>query len=914
MVLQKAKVLIVESNVRDRGLLEVALKKAGFSVATTSTPEEALNILDIFMPDIIISNTRFPRMDGFEFCKRVKEDPRFKHIPFVFLTPDKSLNSKIKGLELGADDYLVKPLYLRELVMRAKILIDKKEKENIELVDNKKLFTGNLEDMGLVDLIQTMELGRKTGIIYLYRGGKVGKIYFKTGRLIHAMLGDVVGDEAVYRLFTWGEGTFKIEFRDIGGIEETITLSTQALLMEGMRRLDEIERYKEQLPPLDTRLEVDNQAVIESKIEKFPRDVEEVMLLFDGHRTIGDVLEETKLDQVKAIEIISKLYFEGFLIPVAEDKEKTGSFAISQFDLFDHEDTEVSTPPEIPPEELFSDAEDDRKEDLFELAPPEEETGSREVNVPPASGGTPPGGDKGKVIPFPAAAAEAAPLTFDEEDEKKEVRDRPEIAAPSYVKVETGRKGGWWKLILGMIIVAVGGYAGYKYWFSAKMKPPEVLVYKEGIEEFYLDTAGGYRAASEFFKKMKDMYPDDWRVDYFLGLTFVRWGELSNDDQMIDRGWKKLVQLDNQYANNPYIRGAYAEAQMVMRNFAEAEKIAEKSAEKVSYYQFYYVLGDSMFREYDTGKEVEGYLLKSVKLNPDFVRGYVELGKLYFMRGDFDSSLKMLSRAVQLSPEHVEAYVYMGRAHYRKGDYALAVNYLEKALDFEKSPSVALLIGKIYVENLKAPSRGMVYLRKLWKSARSPMVKLEAGYLLAKAYMEMGNDRRALALLKQIYDINPDYKDIRDLLDRASGKKKVRRTTTVETQRKVVRQPASTGSTNLADEYLKLGIAAYKREDLELAYSYLSKAIQLAPSNYRAYLALGQVLEDMGRVREAIRAFLKVVYLKPDNPDAHLHLGGLYYSLGRKKFAIKEYKEYLRLAPYGQHADEVRKILEGIGG
>ena len=913
--LVKAKILVVESNNRDRGLLEVSLKKERLSVASLSSPEEALSIIDVFAPDLIISNTRFPgKMNGFEFCRIVKSNPAFKYTPFIFLTPDKSLNSKIKGLELGADDYLVKPIYLRELIARVKLLLAKKEKEDLELLDSKKMFHGSLEDMSLVDLIQTMELGRKTGIIYLYKGGMIGKIYFSEGKVINAILGDVVGEEAIYRMFLWSEGTFKIEFRDVSGIEETINSTTQAIIMEGMRRLDEIERYNEQLPPLTTRLTVDNEAILESKIEKFPPEVEEIMLLCDGERSIEEVLHETKVEQLKAVEVISTLYFEGFLIPVAEDKDKTGSFSITQFDLFDVEKEEESSgvqPPEIPPDGFFSNKSSEGKKELFELAPPEESEQGK-------------GGAKrgGRVIPFPSApAAEVAPEVTKGSPAKEEAK-RPPSIKPAEVYVTGRKKGPIYLVLLVFILAAVGG--AY-YYFSNVSKgheylSPDSINYSTGIEYFLKDTPQDYLLAEKFFKKMRSVYPSDWRISYFLALIKLREGDLLNKDTIIEKGWEDILSLYGKMKDNPYVRGAYAEGLMIMGDFDGARKIINRIIKSVKYYQFFYVLGDSFLREYASDPQVEKYLTLSVRSKHDFVRGLFELGRLYFVKGDYNDSLRYFYKVVKYSPNHPQIYSYLGRALYRKSSYSLAVTYLKKAVKYNSDENLNLLLGKIYVENFSDYSSGLHFLSPLWKESRSQVIRLEAGYLIAKVLIDQGESKKALPILKELYSINPLFKDVSDLIKKVAKKRKIRRISYKEVVKKAtpVKKVAPNNtvenSKEKVSELLKKGSDAYEKDNLDLAYQYLSKAIRFAPSDYRTYLLLGKVLEDMGRINEAVAAFRKVIYLNPQTPEAHLHLGGLYFSIGRKKLAVKEYREYLSLSPNGAHASEVRRILRELEG
>jgi CheY-like chemotaxis protein len=311
--LTKQHLLLVDADPKSLRVMEVSLRKAGFTVTTAESGEEALERCAVQPPDLILSDTRMPVMDGFEFCRRLKQDERFKATPFIFLTGQKAVEFKVKGLELGVEDYLTKPIYIKEIVTRVKILLQKRDKERLERKDQRASFAGNLADMGVVDLVQTLEMGRKTGVLRVQDGTRAAVVWFREGGIVDAEQGGLLGEPAFYRLLNWQDGDFTIDFKAIDRAQR-IALSTQALLLEGMRRVDEWGRVVEQLPPLDGVFEIDYRALAE-RLAETPDDVNGVLRLLDGRRTLEQVIEEAGPDDLAAANVVSKLYFDEIIRP-----------------------------------------------------------------------------------------------------------------------------------------------------------------------------------------------------------------------------------------------------------------------------------------------------------------------------------------------------------------------------------------------------------------------------------------------------------------------------------------------------------------------------------------------------------------------------------------------------------------------
>lgn len=312
----KQNLLLVDADQRSLRVLEVSLRKAGYSVTTCADAPTAIEMVGMSRPDMIISDTRLPEVDGFQLVERLRESEESRDIPFMFLSSDGSVESKVKGLELGVQDYLTKPIYIKEIITRVNLELQRRQRVGLERksVETKTRFSGSLADMGLVDLLQTIDISRKSGVLHLTSpAGQRGAIYFDVGGLKHAELGKLRGDWALYRALVWNEGNFELEFRPVRLDEETISMSTQGLLMEGMRRLDEWGRLLEQLPPLDAVFEID-EAELRDRLAEIPDEINDVLKYFDGVRSLMDVVDEVAADDLETLAAISKLYFEGLIV------------------------------------------------------------------------------------------------------------------------------------------------------------------------------------------------------------------------------------------------------------------------------------------------------------------------------------------------------------------------------------------------------------------------------------------------------------------------------------------------------------------------------------------------------------------------------------------------------------------------
>jgi two-component system phosphate regulon response regulator PhoB len=143
--MEKSTILVVEDEMDIQQLVVHNLKAADFSVLTAQEGYEALSLAKKHLPQLVILDLMLPGLDGFEVCKELKRSPTTQKIPVLMLTARGEEVDRIVGLELGADDYVVKPFSPRELILRVRAILRRSAPE--EPVTTKWLRNGLAVDL-----------------------------------------------------------------------------------------------------------------------------------------------------------------------------------------------------------------------------------------------------------------------------------------------------------------------------------------------------------------------------------------------------------------------------------------------------------------------------------------------------------------------------------------------------------------------------------------------------------------------------------------------------------------------------------------------------------------------------------------------------------------------------------------------
>src|ERR1700704_2752338 len=234
------KLLLVDDNPMVLGMLQQALSALA-KVTPPSNPADALLKAVDDPPDLVVCDYRMPGMDGRQLIEKLKSRPGTANFSSVLMASKGDIAERLSQQD-AADDYLEKPFFLKEATRRIKRLIDRIALEKMaKTAPSDGVVRGNLSQMNVIDLMQSLEMGRKSCQLTITNEGEKCEVFFAEGQVKHATYGALIGDAAVFKVLRWTGGTFHLDFEGKTD-KETTQLNTQGLLMEGLRLLDESQR------------------------------------------------------------------------------------------------------------------------------------------------------------------------------------------------------------------------------------------------------------------------------------------------------------------------------------------------------------------------------------------------------------------------------------------------------------------------------------------------------------------------------------------------------------------------------------------------------------------------------------------------------------------------------------------------
>lgn len=322
-------VLVADGDPKNLQILKENLEASGFLVITVSNGNRAWEEIQRTPPKLILSEINLPGITGYQLLERLQADPNTTSIPLIYLTNQREIQQRVRSFELGAKDYLVKPLHVKEVIAHIRMVLRRLERRKVEQLETYKKFSGRLDQLNLADLIESFGVERKTGVLTLSNGRRTGQVYFRDGAVINASLGEVKLEQAVYQMFSWNHGFFNMVFRDVD-VPDGISISNLGLLLQGIKRMETREKLINQLSSPKTSFIITPtfKTLVERK--KVSEDVANFIKLMDGKRDVEQIIDDSGLDDLVTLKRIVRLYQQGFIKatippvkkPVLQEKPK----------------------------------------------------------------------------------------------------------------------------------------------------------------------------------------------------------------------------------------------------------------------------------------------------------------------------------------------------------------------------------------------------------------------------------------------------------------------------------------------------------------------------------------------------------------------------------------------------------------
>lgn len=314
---QSKTVLIVDDNEAVVMALEFNMLQAGYRVLKALDGERALAIAMAEVPDIIVSDITMPEMNGIQLCEKVRAMPKLSEVPFIFLTAHGEPEERVRGLRTGADDYMVKPFDVEELIVRIEKHFQKMQQRRFS-----PTFSGSIEELSIPDTLQVFAQSRKKGRLLIGNDAGNGTITFCDGILMDAAFLDLVGEDALVELLRLKKGYFHFE---PGAVTKgSLQMPVNHAVIESIRLLDEHAELAGSIPDLSYRLTLRGEpSVVDADVQVILEAIRH------GYSTGLEAWKASGLSRIRAEISLGNLIREG----VAKVEQAAGKIARLEPDI-----------------------------------------------------------------------------------------------------------------------------------------------------------------------------------------------------------------------------------------------------------------------------------------------------------------------------------------------------------------------------------------------------------------------------------------------------------------------------------------------------------------------------------------------------------------------------------------------------
>jgi DNA-binding response OmpR family regulator len=233
------RVLVVDDNQHYRESAAQVMRDAGFEVIVATNGFEALSAALKHQPSVVLSDITMPGMDGWQLLRMIRARPTLRRTPVLFLTDLSSEEQRLRGYELGVDDYVAKPFTGVELIARVERVLERAQMSDEAVANGMR---GDLARVPLASLLSFSELERRTGVLQLDHEGERATLHLRDGAVVRIDLGEAYnkleGIDRFFHVLEWSSGRFELTGTEVN-VADVMHLPTTFVLLEHARRSDE---------------------------------------------------------------------------------------------------------------------------------------------------------------------------------------------------------------------------------------------------------------------------------------------------------------------------------------------------------------------------------------------------------------------------------------------------------------------------------------------------------------------------------------------------------------------------------------------------------------------------------------------------------------------------------------------------
>ncbi len=341
---QLESLIVLGSVPRSRAALAFGFERAGFSVYATDQGADAMFMAQTQAAQLLIASSEALLTDGssvLRLLERLRGQTATRDLPIV-VTGDP--HQRDEAIRSGADEFVPRPAFIRDVVTLAKVAVTRRQGGDPESV------SGLLDEYGLYFLTRALSVAKRSGVLEISRGRRVGEVHFANGEVVSARSGRLLGVNAFFHLLLWDEAALQLRFHGVQVVtRRQIMVGVDELLDGGAKFAREFERLSAQVGGVRALHKQDLRRSSELRAE-IPADVFKLLRFYDGRRSLIDVVEDSPFRPFDTIKITHRLTELGVIEQLASSAQAsplTAELAVRDWLLGATSDSDAPTVTEV---------------------------------------------------------------------------------------------------------------------------------------------------------------------------------------------------------------------------------------------------------------------------------------------------------------------------------------------------------------------------------------------------------------------------------------------------------------------------------------------------------------------------------------------------------------------------------------